>query len=131
VSRAVTGQVTLEFSSGKWNGDDRTFSVPVRLHNTSNEVLYPPFTVAVTMTTNPYDPRPQPEVSIVNADNGMTGKGAEFQYSAQTVGNLGRLLPGAETASRIWELRVPVHLFNPLVLTSVTAYVPPSPSPSH
>lgn len=131
VSRAVTGQVSLEFGIGTWDVADRTFSVPVRLHNTSKQVLFPPYTVRVTMTTDPDDPRPQPPVEIANADNGKTGIGAEFQYPASSTGNLGRLLPGAETASRVWQLRVPSHLFNPLVLTSVSAYEPPAPSPGH
>lgn len=118
----VTRQTALEFGVGTWDATSHTLSVPVRLHNESNAVLYPPFTVVVTSTTNPYDKRWPPEVTVLNADNGQTGVGASFMYSAQSLGNLGRLMPGADTASRIWKLRIASPAINPMLLTDIRAY---------
>ena len=118
----VTKQTSLEFGVGSWDAASHTLSVPVRLHNVSNTVLYPPFTVVVTSTTNPYDKRWPPEVTVLNADNGQRGVGASFTYSTQTLGNLGRLMPGADTASRTWRLRIASPAINPMLLTDVRAY---------
>ena len=124
----LTDSVALEFGVGSWDGKSHTFTVPVRLHNASRSVLYPPFTVTVTKTHNPYEEqnpafnRNLPNVTVLNADNHETGAGATFVYSAETIGNLGRLLPGADTSSRIWRVRLP-NSFNLSLVTSVSGYL--------
>ncbi|HZY99138.1 MAG TPA: sialidase family protein [Candidatus Baltobacteraceae bacterium] len=129
--RKLTDSIALEFGLGTWDGKSHTFTVPVRLHNTSRSVLYPPFTVTVSLTHNPYDDEnpnfasKQPPVAVLNADNQKTGIGATFVYSSGTIGNLGRLLPGAETASRTWRVRLPLRNFDPALLTSVRGYAAP------
>jgi len=129
--RKLTDAVALEFGIGTWDGKSHTFTVPVRLHNVSRAVLYPPFTVTVSLTHNPYDDEnpnfanKQPPVAVLNADNQQTGVGATFVYSSGTIGNLGRLLPGADTASRMWRVRLPSGNFDPSLLTSVTGYAAP------
>jgi hypothetical protein len=121
--RNVTTQMKIEFGVGRWDDASHTLSVPARLHNVSKITLYPPFTVAVTMTTNPYDKRSKPEVTVLNADNGKSGVGAAYTFSAQTLGNLGRLAPGADTSSRIIKVRIAKSGWNPVLLTSVQGYV--------
>lgn len=65
-----------------------------------------------------------PQVAVLNADNHNSGAGAAFVYSAGTIGNLGRLLSGADTSSRIWRVRLPNSLDLSLV-TSVSGYEAP------
>lgn len=121
----VSGLTNLEFGIGSWEESSHTFSVPVRLHNTSNKVLYPPFTVTVSTTQNPYFPHVAPHLAFLNADNRKTGVGAAFVYAAAALGNLGRLAPGADTARRIWKIRVPGASLDPAFVTSVTGYLAP------
>lgn len=126
----LTNSIALEFGVGRWDGRTHTLTVPVRLHNVSRSVLYAPFTVTVTKTHNPYEEenpafaRNMPQVAVLNADNHNTGAGAAFVYWAGTIGNLGRLLPGADTSSRIWRVRLPNSLDLSLV-TSVSGYEAP------
>jgi hypothetical protein len=129
--RKLTDSIALEFGVGTWDGKSQAFTVPVRLHNTSHSVLYPPFTVTVSLTHNPYDDEnpnftaKQPPIAVLNADNQKAGIGATFVYSSATIGNLGRLLPGADTASRTWRVRLPSGNFDPTLLTTVTGYATP------
>ncbi|MBV9263548.1 MAG: hypothetical protein JO324_04435 [Candidatus Eremiobacteraeota bacterium] len=117
---ALTG---VEFGAGAWDQRTHEFSVPARLHNASDRVLYPPYTVTVTKTQNPYFPTVAPYVTILNADNGKTGAGASFVYSAAMLGSLGRLEPGADTASRTWKIRIPGASFDPAFVTKITGFV--------
>lgn len=120
----LSGLTNLEFGIGTWEESSHTFTVPVRLHNASNKVLYPPFTISVSTTQNPYFPHVAPHLMILNADNHKTGIGASFVYSAATLGNLGRLSPGADTARRMWKIRVPGASFDPAFVTNVVGYLP-------
>jgi hypothetical protein len=120
--RDVTSKLTLEFGTGVWDDASRTLTVPLRLHNTSTEVLYPPFTITVRQTHNPYMKASQQEASIVNADNGQTGVGAQITFTAQTLGNLGRLVPGAITAGRELKVKMFDNAMAPFFVTSVSGY---------
>jgi hypothetical protein len=130
--KKLTDSIALEFGVGTWDGKSHTFAVPVRLHNVSRAVLYPPFTVTITKTHNPYEEQNpafahnMPQVAVLNADNRKTSVGATFLYSAETIGNLGRLLPGADTSSRLWRVRLPNSLDLSLV-TSVMGYAAATP----
>ncbi|MBV9699041.1 MAG: exo-alpha-sialidase, partial [Candidatus Eremiobacteraeota bacterium] len=122
-SRDVTALTGMEFGVGAWDQRSHTLSVPARLRNASDKVLYPPYTITVTRTQNPYFPTVAPNVTILNADNGKTGAGAAFVYSAAMLGNLGRLEPGADTASRTWKIRIPGASFDPAFVTKITGLV--------
>jgi hypothetical protein len=134
--RKLSDLTVLEMGVGSWDGASHTLTVPVRLHNVSEKVLYPPVTVSVTMTQSPYlkanpdlsNPafaRYIPPVLILNADNHRSGLGASFVYSTDTLGDLGRLLPGADTASRTWKFRIPSSTYEIIFVTSITGYVSP------
>jgi hypothetical protein len=103
----VTADVQLEAGTVAWDRARHVLSIPVRLHNVGTRPLYPPFTITVLHLANPFMPASyveRPEPSLVNADNGRRGVGATFTYSARTLGNLGVLAPGAETAPRTWKI---------------------------
>jgi hypothetical protein len=122
----VTAKVELEFGIATWDVASQTLTVPMRLHNTSHDTLYPPFTISVTGTTNPYSKDSQTAVSILNADNDKAGAGATFVFAAQTVGNLGRLLPGADTSSKTLKVHIETGIpQQPVLVTNIEANVPP------
>lgn len=103
----VTADLQLEAGTVRWDRARHVLSIPVHLHNVGTRPLYPPFTVTVLHLANPFMPASfieRPEPSLVNAGNGRRGVGATFTYSARTLGDLGVLAPGAETAPRTWKI---------------------------
>lgn len=121
----VSGEVNLEFGAGSWDVTTHTFAVPVRLHNVGTRPLYPPFTVTVTMMHDPYAAKQfqqyYPSPIITNADNGKSGVGATFVYGPAELGNLGVLAPGAESAARIWRVRIPWASVSADMVTRIAA----------
>jgi hypothetical protein len=71
----VLSKMQLEFGVGAWDAVTETLTVPMRLHNASHDTLYPPFTINVTGTKNPYYKDSKTAVTILNADNGQAGVG--------------------------------------------------------
>lgn len=126
-SANVSNTVDLEFGAGSWDAATKTFSVPVRLRNIGTHPLYPPFTVTVTMVRDPYAAKQfqqyYPSPILMNADNGKTGVGATFVYEAGELGNLGNLPPGAETAPRIWKVRIPWASVSSDMVTRIDAEI--------
>lgn len=122
--RDVTKTLQVKLGAGTWDGAKHELTVPMRLHNASHDALYPPFTLSVTLAKNPYFKGMREEVTVLNADNGKPGVGATFTFSAQTVGNLARLMPGADTSSRTIKLRIANNAVSPTLIAHVTAYAP-------
>jgi hypothetical protein len=128
-SENVSDDIDLQFGAGTWDPKSRTLSLPVRLHNIGATVLYPPFAVNIVMVHNPYTAgleRPEPPPSFENSDNGKAEVGAAYAYDTTTLGNLGRLTPGADTAARIWRVHIPAGTYSPSFITRTDAYVPGS-----
>jgi hypothetical protein len=122
----VSSKMQLEFGVGAWDAATQSLTVPMRLHNTSHDTLYPPFTINVTGTKNPYYKDSKTAVTILNADNGQAGVGATFEFGASTVGNLGQLLPGADTSSKALKVKIDAASGGqPLLVTSIDANVAP------
>jgi hypothetical protein len=125
-STNVTDDVDLQFGAGTWDPKTRTLALPVRLHNIGTTVLYPPFSISVLMVHNPYTAgleQPEPPPAFENSDNGKTEVGAAYTYGSNMLGNLGRLLPGADTATRIWRIHIPPGTLSPSFITRTDAYV--------
>lgn len=121
----VSDNVDLQFGASTWDPKTRTLAVAVRLHNIGAQPLYPPLAVTVLMVHNPFTAgmeKPEPPPSFENADNGKSGVGAIYGYGAATLGNLGQLAPGADTASRIWRMHIPQGTYSPSLITRIEAY---------
>lgn len=122
----VTDNIDLQFGAGRWDAKTRMLTIPVRLHNIGSTVLYPPFAVNVVMVHNPYTAgleKPEPPPAFENSDNGKTEVGAAYTYGSNMLGNLGRLSPGADTASRVWKIHIPSGAWSPSFITRTDAYV--------
>jgi hypothetical protein len=125
VAANVSNDVDAQFGLGTWDAATRTLAVPVRLHNAGSRPLYPPFTAVVTKLSNPFFPSyyptgPTPWFS--NARNGLHGVGATFVYGPRTLGNLGILAPGADSASQIWKIHLPAKNEGPSIMVRVDGY---------
>lgn len=96
----ITSDVSIEYDPGQFDSLTKTYEVPIRIVNTSNHTLLPPFTMS---TTSDFD-RLLPGVSILNADNTKTGSGASLSYTEALRDNL-TLPPHGVSSARIWRLR--------------------------
>ena len=124
ISSDVTKEMDVSFGASTWDGATKMLSTVARLHNVGKVPLYPPFKVTVLALYNPELPakmRPRKRPIIVNSDNGVHGPGAVYVYNARTLGDLGELKPGAETAPRIW--KISVRGSNPLIVLRVDGRV--------
>ena len=120
ISADVTKDMDVVFGPSTWDAATKTLSTTTRLHNVGKVPLYPPFKVTVLALHNPDWPaklQSQKRPIIVNADNGVRGPGALYVYDSQTLGDLGDLEPGAETASRIW--KIAVRGSNPVIILRI------------
>jgi hypothetical protein len=106
-SVSISDKITLVLDPISYDQQTKEAVVPIRLHNTSKETLYPPFLVEVKEVAHPYliksheafDPP-----AILNSTNGKPGVGAVFDYS-KTLGDLPALEPGAITNAIAWRLQ--------------------------
>ncbi len=104
----LSDKVTLVFDPINYDQQTKEAILPIRLKNTSNESLYPPFRVEVKELVHPYmvkSHEPYDPPAILNSSNGVRGVGAVFDYSA-TLGDLSALEPGAVTNAIPWRLQV-------------------------
>ncbi len=104
---SLSGKVTIAFDPISYDAGTREVLLPVRLQNTSQVPLYPPFEVELKELVHPYVAKSGEEVAvpeILNSANGTTGVGAIFDYS-HALGDLDRLDPGAVTSAVVWRLR--------------------------
>lgn len=115
----ITANVDLSFDAGTWIGSRHTLSLPVRLRNTSDVNIYPPFVVTVKSTQIHGG---WGSTRILNADNSNQGRGAIFRYKLNPHG-LGYLPPGGVTDARIWKLRLTMFGTEPALGTSITGFV--------
>ena len=105
---SLAGKVALEFDPIRYDEETHEVTVPVRLRNTSTEMLYPPFRIEIKETAHPYtvkagDDRADKPV-FLNASNGKPGEGAVFE--AGTGDAAQPLEPGAITDPILWRLKV-------------------------
>ncbi len=120
ISADVTKDIDVSFGPSAWNAATKTLSAVTRLRNVGKVPLYPPFRVTVQALYNPSLPAKllsRKRSVIVNADNGVRGPGAVYIYDSRTLGDLGDLAPGAETAPRIW--KIAVRGTNPTIILRV------------
>jgi len=109
IEKSLTDKITLSFDPVRYLPESREVLLPVRIKNTSKERLYPPFKVEVKETVHPYEVKAgfdrtgKPE--ILNASNGKSGVGAQFDYS-KALGDLESLDPEATTNAVVWRLKV-------------------------
>ena len=128
VAADVSKNISLQFGAGSWDPSSSLLTIPVSVHNASTHPLYPPFTVTVTKLYDPYIPekyQPKPWPSFGNADNGQSGVGAVYTYAADTLGNLGVLSPGANSATRVWKIKLPGTNAQPSIMVKVDGYTTP------
>lgn len=120
-NRRVNGRVELVSDPASWDPEARVIEVPVRLRNVSDEPIYPPLEIEVVMLGWADLPEELQEFwserapEILNADNGETGAGAVFDYTA-TLGDLEALAPDAVTGARVWRIRRPHDAMAPIQL---------------
>ena len=104
---SLSDKMTLEFDPISYDIETQEVLLPVRLKNTSQDTLYPPFQVEIKELVHPYAAKAHEETSvpeILNAANAGTGVGAVFDYS-HALCDLDRLDPGAVTSAVVWRLR--------------------------
>ena len=104
---SLSDKVTLVFDPINYDQQTKEAILPIRLKNTSNETLYPPFRVEVKELVHPYmvkSHEPYDPPAILNSSNGNQGVGAVFDYST-ALGDLPALEPGAVTNAIPWRLQ--------------------------
>ena len=97
----ITALVDVMFDPMTYDATKHVYYVPLRIRNVSHETLKPPFFIVTTQDFA----RVLPNVSIVDADNGLRTNGARFSYT-ETMRALASLSPGGVTGARVWEFHV-------------------------
>jgi hypothetical protein len=100
----VTHNIVLAYDRATWDPAHNVIHLPIRIRNTSNVTLYPPFNVTVTATKLSLDDK-RNAVVVENADNGMKGVGASLRYT-RVLNGYQALAPGGITEARIWDLKL-------------------------
>jgi len=128
---SLSDKVTLVFDPINYDQQTKEAIVPIRLKNTSNETLYPPFRVEVKELAHPYTIKshePFDPPTILNSSNGNRGVGAVFDYST-ALGDLQALESGAVTNAISWRLQaasaVKTNFHLGVEITGYTAKQPP------
>jgi hypothetical protein len=106
VQRTVTNSIELVMDPSRYDGETKTAFLPIRLKNVGTNPIHGPIRVIIRGFGSGEGKLLQefaPEV--LNAANGKTGDGAEFDFTPQ-IGTSGVLMPGATTGAVELRLRV-------------------------
>ncbi len=125
----ITGAIDVIFNATRYNGDAKVASLPVRLRNTSDRVLYGPIQLVIRGFGSGQGSEQQDMApAILNATNGKQGIGAIFDFT-DALGTLRMLAPGAQTGPVEIRVRVKDPLNVPdlhIEVTGVSGGVSPS-----
>ncbi len=110
---SLNAKLTLSVDPGMYDPKTGDYILPIRLKNTSMDVIGGPLTVRLTQFESPVFKtlRPIRGFAVLNAPNKARGIGAAFDYTG-ALGGSGELLPGTLTDAVAWR----IHLENPAAL---------------
>ncbi|PZR64207.1 MAG: hypothetical protein DLM53_00285 [Candidatus Eremiobacter antarcticus] len=117
----VTKYVALSFDRAGWDAKSHVVSLPVRIRNTSNRVLYGPFSLKVTLVLLPHSNKYE-TAELLNAENGKHGIGALYAIAPSSQ-DARAVAPGAITDGIVWKIKVNEFAVQPTISVQVNGFM--------